>query len=264
MRRRRGTPATRELPEWGLRAEYWIEGDGDYDDTTESGSYLRLRTDQVRFYPIDAPHNWAHCDGGEYRMRLLDLFVGVASVGNDPTWHDGGPGGRFRECWSSYSFGELDHSAQTRRVVLARLIPRLVIADRCTLEGRFLHSGRRTPHIQNPPRLRQYPHDPERPLPVHCPEIRCGHPADRIPAVRGRPHADRHPEQSDDAQPERVVGVAGSLVDFAAPVPFGLRVAWANTAASEKVAVANQAVLEKVASMNRTPSENVALPASTG
>ncbi|MFI6310115.1 DUF4132 domain-containing protein [Nocardia fusca] len=158
-------PATRELPEWGLRAEYWIEGDGDYDDTTESGSYLRLRTDQVRFYPIDAPHNWAHCDGGEYRMRLhdgadpveplslesipplvlseilrdVDLFVGVASVGNDPTWHDGGPGGHFREYWSSYSFGELDHSAQTRRVVLARLIPRLAIADRCTLEGRFLH-----------------------------------------------------------------------------------------------------------------------------
>ncbi|MFB7332200.1 DUF4132 domain-containing protein [Streptomyces adustus] len=159
-------PATRELPQWGLRAEYWIEGDGQYgDDTTESGSYLRLRTDQVRFYPIDAPENWAHCHGGEYRMWLgpdddpveplplteipplvlsevlrdVDLFVGVASVGNDPTWQDGGPGGRFQEYWTSYGFGDLTETAQTRRVLLERLIPRLAIADRCTLEGRFLH-----------------------------------------------------------------------------------------------------------------------------
>ncbi|MBX9397081.1 DUF4132 domain-containing protein [Streptomyces sp. TRM72054] len=159
-------PATRELPQWGLRAEYWIEGEGEtYGvDTTESGSYLRLRTDQVRFYPIGAPENSAHCCGGEYRMWLrdgatpvdpipladipplvlsevlrdVDLFVGVASVGNDPTWQDGGPDGRFREYWTSYGFGELGQSAETRRVLLERLIPRLAIADRCTLEGRFL------------------------------------------------------------------------------------------------------------------------------
>ncbi|MER5385245.1 DUF4132 domain-containing protein [Streptomyces sp. NPDC002688] len=159
-------PATRELPRWGLRAEYWIEGDGEYgDDTTESGSYLRLRTDQVRFYPLDAPENSAHCYGGEYRMRLrdgedpvdplpltaipplvlsevlrdVDLFVGVASVGNDPAWQDGGPGGRFQDYWTSYGFGELTETAQTRRTLLDRLIPRLAIADRCSLEGRFLH-----------------------------------------------------------------------------------------------------------------------------
>ncbi|KOU62821.1 hypothetical protein ADK57_23800 [Streptomyces sp. MMG1533] len=160
-------PATRELPQWGLRAEYWIEGHGEeYGvDTTDSGSYLRLRTDQVRFYPIDAPENSAHCYGGEYRMWLrdgadpvdplpldsipplvlsevlrdVDLFVGVSSVGNDPTWQDGGPDGRFREYWTSYGFGELNQSAETRRLLLDRLIPRLAIADRCTLEGRFLH-----------------------------------------------------------------------------------------------------------------------------
>ncbi|MFF0888364.1 DUF4132 domain-containing protein [Streptomyces sp. NPDC003456] len=160
-------PAVRELPRWGLRAEYWIEGDGEeYGvDTTESGSYLRLRTDQVRFYPIGAPENRAHCSGGEYTMWLtpgrdpvepvpledipplvlsevlrdVDLFVGVASIGNDPTWQDGGPGGRFREYWRSYGFGELNQSAETRRLLLERLVPRLAIADRCTLEGRFLH-----------------------------------------------------------------------------------------------------------------------------
>ncbi|MGW0419834.1 DUF4132 domain-containing protein [Streptomyces sp. NPDC003015] len=160
-------PPVRDLPRWGLRAEYWIEGEGgeDYTDITDSGTFLRLRTDQVRFYPIDAPGNSAHCAGGEYRMWLrdgedpveplpltripplvlsevlrdVDLFVGVASIGNDPTWQDGGPGGRFQEYWTSYGFGELSQSAETRRLLLDRLIPRLAIADRCTLEGRFLH-----------------------------------------------------------------------------------------------------------------------------
>ncbi|WP_030763243.1 MULTISPECIES: DUF4132 domain-containing protein [unclassified Streptomyces] len=160
-------PAVRELPRWGLRAEYWIEGEGSEHgvDTTESGSYLRLRTDQVRFYPIDAPQNEASTYGGEYTMgrrdgrdpvdplplteipalvlsevlRDVDLFVGVASVGNDPTWSDGGPEGRFRAYWASYGFGELNQSAETRRVLLERLVPRLAVADRCTVEGRFLH-----------------------------------------------------------------------------------------------------------------------------
>ncbi|MFJ2767466.1 DUF4132 domain-containing protein [Streptomyces sp. NPDC087300] len=160
-------PAVRELPRWGLRAEYWVEGVGGErwaEELTDAGSYLRVRTDQVRFYPIDAPHNTAHAGGGDYRMRLVDgsapvdalplteipplvlsevlrdvdLFVGVASVGNDPTWQDGGPEGRFREYWTAYGFGELGPSAATRRDLLARLVPRLAIADRCAIEGRFL------------------------------------------------------------------------------------------------------------------------------
>ena len=61
-----------------------------------------------------------------------------ASVGNDPTWQDGGPEGRFRDYWTSYSFGELSGTAQTRRDLLARLVPRLAIADRATVDDRFL------------------------------------------------------------------------------------------------------------------------------
>jgi hypothetical protein len=71
-------------------------------------------------------------------MRDVDLFVGVASVGNDPNWADGGPEGRYRDYWTSYSFGALSQTAKTRRQVLQRLIPRLKIADRCRLEDRFL------------------------------------------------------------------------------------------------------------------------------
>src|SRR5829696_3035526 len=159
-------PATRVLPAWGLRAEFWIEGLGDdYGaDTTEAGTYLYLLTDQVRFYNIDARANYAHAGGGGYAtlsrgpgaptvpivleelpplvfsevMRDADMFVGVASVGNDPNWSDGGPEGRYRDYWASYSFGALSQTAKTRQQVLQRLIPRLKISDRCRLEGRFL------------------------------------------------------------------------------------------------------------------------------
>ncbi|GIG64045.1 DUF4132 domain-containing protein [Phytomonospora endophytica] len=158
-------PATRRLPQWNLRAEFWVEGIGDdYGaDTTDAGTYLRLATDQVRFYPLDAPTHFAHAGGGPYEqwlhgeepveplplseipplvlsevLRDVDLFVGVSSVGNDPTWQDGGPEGRFRDYWQSYSFGELSGTANTRREILARLVPRLAIADVATVEDRFL------------------------------------------------------------------------------------------------------------------------------
>lgn len=157
-------PATRLLPKYSLRAEFWIEGIGDdYGvDTNEAGTYLRVATDQVRFYREEAPTNYAHAGGGGYAadrrnaptgplaldqipplafsevMRDVDLFVGVASVGNDPAWADGGPAGRYRDYWRDYAFGDLAETAKTRAEVLARLLPRLKIAPRCRLDGRFL------------------------------------------------------------------------------------------------------------------------------
>ena len=156
-------PAHRSLPLWNLRAEFWIEGAGtEYgQDTNESGTYLYLTTDQVRFYNLEAPQLHAHAGGGGYGswnqetddpvsldtipplvlseiMRDVDLFVGVASVGNDPNWNDGGPRGQHRDYWQSYSFGELSATAQTRKTLLERLIPRLKIAERCSFEDRFL------------------------------------------------------------------------------------------------------------------------------
>src|SRR5205823_6636889 len=50
----------------------------------------------------------------------------------------GGPQERFRAYWQSYSFGELTATAQTRRQVLERLIPRLKIASRASLSDKFL------------------------------------------------------------------------------------------------------------------------------
>lgn len=157
-------PTTRLLSQWNLRAEFWVEGIGDEfgSDTNESGVFLRLATDQVRFYPIEAQQLHAHAGGGGYGswgnqtadepvpidqipplvlseiMRDVDLFVGVASVGNDPTWQDGGPQGRYVDYWQNYSFGDLSATAQTRKAVLEKLIPRLKIAPRCSFDDKFL------------------------------------------------------------------------------------------------------------------------------
>jgi hypothetical protein len=159
-------PAQRTLAAWGLRAEYWVEGAGDSygTDTNETGTYLYLATDQVRFYPIDAAQHYAHASGGGYHrrwghdgpapeplpleqvpplvlseiMRDVDLFVGVASVGNDPTWADGDTAGRYHDYWTGYAFGDLSEAAKMRREVLERLLPRLKIAERCQLTERFL------------------------------------------------------------------------------------------------------------------------------
>ncbi len=152
-------PASLSLPKWNFRVELWTDGAGDtYGvDTNDTGTFYRLTTDQVRFFPIDAPQTTGHAsDHGQQRtvdpiplveipplvfsevMRDIDLFVGVSSVGNDPSWSDGGPDGRYREYWQSYSFGELSATAQTRKELLQRLIPRLKIAERCTFEEKFL------------------------------------------------------------------------------------------------------------------------------
>jgi len=161
-------PASRDLPAWNLRAEFWIEGVGDQfgEDTNDSGVFLRLVSDQVRFYRMDAATSLAYAAGGGYTsraagpgtdnlneplpleqipalvlseiMRDIDLFVGVASIGNDPTWQDGGSGGRYIEYWQNYSFGELSGTAVSRRETLEHLLPRLKIEERCVLTDRFL------------------------------------------------------------------------------------------------------------------------------
>jgi hypothetical protein len=84
-------------------------------------------------------------------MRDVDLFVGVCSVGNDPNWGDRGDSNEgdrahYYDYWQRYAFGDLSASGHTRREVLLRLLPRLAIADRCSLADRFLvvRGNRRT------------------------------------------------------------------------------------------------------------------------
>lgn len=154
---------TRRLPECGLRAEFWVEpvqsGFGGDSDVNERGTYLRVATDQVRFYAMDAPQRMAAAYGGGFVetdddrplplddvpelvfsevMRDVDLFVGVAGIGNDPEWEDGRLDGDLDAYWREYSFGRLSATAQTRRETVAALVPRLAIGPRCSVDGRFL------------------------------------------------------------------------------------------------------------------------------
>jgi hypothetical protein len=71
-------------------------------------------------------------------MRDVDLFVGVASVGNDPQWRDNGGLPEYRGYWQSYSFGELGELAKSRREALARLLPLLKIAKVASIQDKFL------------------------------------------------------------------------------------------------------------------------------
>jgi hypothetical protein len=155
----------RLLPKHGLRAEFWVEAIGDeYGvDSNETGTYYYLATDQVRFYPQDAPLHYGHGYGGGYWegygnnrqieplaldkipplvfseiMRDVDMFVGVCSIGNDPNWTDGGRETRHHDYWYDYSFGDLSATAKTRKEILERLIPRLKIAQKSSFEDKFL------------------------------------------------------------------------------------------------------------------------------
>ena len=134
-----GDPVKRSLPD-GWRAEFWVNAIG--DQHSESGGLLHVSTDQVRFYHADRrePSRLSEVPGLIFSeaMRDVDLFVGVASVGNDPDWRDGGPNHQHRDYWTSMAFGELNASAKVRRDVLSRFLLKLKIADACTLADRYL------------------------------------------------------------------------------------------------------------------------------
>ncbi len=154
----------RSISKSNLRAEFWVEAIGDEfgADSNETGTYLYLATDQVRFYPSDAPLHYGHGYGGGFYegwndprrveplaldqipplvfseiMRDVDMFVGVCSIGNDPNWADNGRE-RHNDYWRDFSFGDLSATAKTRKEILERMIPRLKIASKCAFEDRFL------------------------------------------------------------------------------------------------------------------------------
>jgi hypothetical protein len=79
-------------------------------------------------------------------MRHCDLFTAVASIAADPMWRDRGaraahPSQWDREAlayWDLASFGPMSEAAKMRRALLERLVPRLAIADRCSLDEQAL------------------------------------------------------------------------------------------------------------------------------
>jgi hypothetical protein len=143
-----GNVPTLHVPGRSISAEFWVDlpevrAGGDPRQGTEqisgSGINLYLLTDQVRFGRNGQPVRLAEIPPVVFSeiMRDVDLFVGVTSIGNDPTWIDGGDG-RYGVYWRDFAFGDLSQSGETRRAILERLLPQLKIASRCKLEGKFL------------------------------------------------------------------------------------------------------------------------------
>jgi hypothetical protein len=130
------------LPGHNLRAEYWISevaADGAMNDT---GIWNYVSTDQIRFINTTSNETIDLVDIPQVVfsevMRDADLFVGVASVGNDPTWRDSGGLTAYRDYWTSYSFGELSEFAKSRKEILGNLVPRLKIKDVAYIKDKFL------------------------------------------------------------------------------------------------------------------------------
>jgi hypothetical protein len=160
---------TIDLHEWNLRAEFGVEAPDDEESPagalTARFINVFIATDQVRFRRNSAApkptkmtllrrfmeNNWQLPAVVDDTMRLeevpslvfsemmrdIDLFVGVCSIGNAPAFEEAWPAD-LRVTWESASFGELSAAARTRHDVLSRLLPKLAIAPRCTLEDRFL------------------------------------------------------------------------------------------------------------------------------
>lgn len=134
--------ASIELPDYDLRAELWVNEVTAENAINDTGIWLYIATDQTRFVNTTSGSVIQLIDVPRVAlsevMRDADLFVGVASVGNDPAWRDNGGLPAFRDYWQSYSFGELTEVARTRKAILERLIPRLKIAPVAVLKDKFL------------------------------------------------------------------------------------------------------------------------------
>lgn len=130
------------LPEYNLKAEYWINEVNADDAFNDTGIWLYVSTDQVRFVTLDNNQVIELLEVPRLVlsevMRDVDLFVGVASVGNDPAWSDSGGLPAYRDYWHSYSFGDLTEVAKTRKIILDRLLPRLKISNVAQIRDKFL------------------------------------------------------------------------------------------------------------------------------
>ena len=131
---------TLELPEAGLEAQLHVDF---ASNEAVSGHmvYLYITTDRVTLHrsgePLPVALESIPAAVFSEVMRDVDLFVGVTSVASDPAWT---PGrwlhiDEYRERTTQE---ELTASAESRRDLLSRLLPRLPIADRARLEDRFL------------------------------------------------------------------------------------------------------------------------------
>ena len=156
-----GNVPHKELPELGVRVEFAVKPVESESDKQTRAEFAHLLTGQVRFMRFlgkAVPQAIRLRDGSDFAfegphsvpvplsdvepvlfsemMRDIDLFVGLSSIGNDPSWKErpGAP----TIYWHTAAFGNLGEIAKARREALTDLLPRLAIAAQCRLEDRYL------------------------------------------------------------------------------------------------------------------------------
>ncbi len=131
------------LPEKKIRAEFWVNELNVADQYNDTGIWLQVVTDQVRFMDLESGNTKSLVEISPIVfsevMRDVDLFVGVASIGNDPTWRDNGGLLAERDYWTSYCFGNLSEFSKNRKSILENLIPKLKIANQAEIKDNFLY-----------------------------------------------------------------------------------------------------------------------------
>lgn len=130
-----------KLPEYELTAEFWTYPVDSNDAFNNIGIWDYVSTDQVRFLDKNGePINLVDVPARIFSeiLRDVDLFVGVSSVGNDPTWADNGGLPNHRSYWQSYSFGDLSEIAKNRKQTLELLLPRLAVGKVAHIDDKFV------------------------------------------------------------------------------------------------------------------------------
>lgn len=148
-------PTYKPLPTHGLYAQWWIASPQDDEPpVTDSQALVYVHSDRVLFGRLTETGQ----RGAEVAldtvdplvfseiMREVDLCVAVASIGNDPTWIDGGRDAaapndwrrRANEYWTAHATALPDVGSKVRAEILAQILPSLAFADRFSLDGQAL------------------------------------------------------------------------------------------------------------------------------
>jgi hypothetical protein len=135
---------TRELPHWNMQAELQVDLPPDRDsalcdsglgEQSGFGINLFVESDQVLFYrdrrkvAVDEVPALLYSEV----MRDVDLFTSVSAIGEDENWRDEGNRG-IGVLGERMTLQELPAAVSLRADIVARVLPRTSIADRCRLE----------------------------------------------------------------------------------------------------------------------------------
>lgn len=148
-------PTYKSLPAHGLYAQWWIASPQDDEPAVTDGqAFVYVQSDRVLFgrltdtgqraeeVALDTVNPLVFSE----IMREVDLCVAVASIGNDPTWVDGGRDAaapndwrrRANDYWLAHANAVPDVGSKVRAEVLAQILPSLAFADRFSLDGQAL------------------------------------------------------------------------------------------------------------------------------